>query len=71
MIRERTQELVMIRLFTPESGVNEEDDFEKAVDDAKTVKIERREKLVALFTKIADRSTDMKEKLPPQRKAPN
>jgi hypothetical protein len=23
-IRERTQELVMIRLFTPESGVNEE-----------------------------------------------
>jgi hypothetical protein len=47
------------------------DDFEKAVDDAKTVKIERREKLVALFTKIADRSTDLKEKLPPQRKAPN
>ena len=38
-------------------------DFEKAVDEAKTAKLERREKLVALYTKIADGSTDLKEKL--------
>jgi hypothetical protein len=38
-------------------------DFEKAVDEAKTAKLERREKLVALYTKIADGSTDLKGKL--------
>jgi len=38
-------------------------DFEKAVDEAKTAKLERRAKLVALYTKIADGTTDLKEKL--------
>ena len=37
-------------------------DFEKLVDEAKTAKLERREKLVALYTKIADGNTDLKEK---------
>jgi len=35
-------------------------DFEKAVDDAKTVKLDRREKLVALYTKIADATIELK-----------
>ena len=38
-------------------------DFEKAADDAKTAKLERREKLVALYTKIADGTIELKEKL--------
>jgi S1-C subfamily serine protease len=38
-------------------------EFEKAVDEAKTAKLERREKLVALYSKIADGKTDLKEKL--------
>ena len=42
---------------------SEKKDFEKAVDEAKTAKLERREKLVALYTKIADGTTDLKEKL--------
>ena len=37
--------------------------FEKSVEEAKSAKIERREKLIALFTKIADGSIDLKEKL--------
>ena len=37
-------------------------DFEKLVEEAKTAKLERREKLVALYTKIADGNTDLKEK---------
>jgi len=46
-------------------------DFEKAVDDAETAKLECREKLVALYTKIADGTIGLKEKLPLQRKNPN
>ena len=38
-------------------------DFEKTVAEAKTAKLELREKLVALYTKIADGTTDLKEKL--------
>jgi S1-C subfamily serine protease len=41
----------------------EKKDFEQSVDEAKTAKLERREKLVALYTKIADGTTELKEKL--------
>ena len=41
----------------------ENKDFEKTVDEAKAAKLERREKVVALYTKLADGNTELKEKL--------
>jgi S1-C subfamily serine protease len=38
-------------------------DFEKAAAEAKTTHLERRAKLAVLYTQIADRTTDLKEKL--------
>jgi S1-C subfamily serine protease/lipoprotein NlpI len=38
-------------------------DFEKAVEEAKANKLERRQNLIELYTKIADGSTDLKAKL--------
>jgi len=38
-------------------------DFEKTVEEAKTTKLERREKLVALYSKLTDGTSGLKEKL--------